>query len=76
MVSIAQVRDDPAVLYPIVWNTKDDRDGYSIADSQVLHDFYLTGVGTYRGHVDDGTTLKAQRAATTIAEVDAAVDTR
>jgi len=77
LMGINQVRDDENVVYPIKWNTIDDSDTYSIPDSATVLGFYLTAVGTYRTHVDSGTTLKDQvRAATTIAEVNAVVDNR
>lgn len=72
-----QARDDAAFVYPLKWNTLDDLDVLEIADSATLHAFYLTALGTYRAHVDSGTALKDQvRAATTIAGVDAVVDSR
>ena len=72
-----QAKHDPAFTYPVKWNTLDDSDVIEIADSSALHTFYLTALGTYRTHVDSGTTLKdSVRAATTIAEVDAVEDTR
>jgi hypothetical protein len=77
LTGINQVRDDAAVTYPIVWNTLDDSDTLSIVDSAALLTFYLTAMGTYRTHVDSGTALKDDvRAATTIAAVDAVVDSR
>jgi hypothetical protein len=77
MVGTHGVRDDPALTYPIVWNTIDDNDTYSLTDATDLHNFYLTGVGTMRSILDSGTSLKGQvRAATTKAEIDAVVDPR
>lgn len=75
--AIHVVRDDPAVVYPIHWNTLADDDTLPLPDSATVHDFYLTAVGTYRACMDSGTALKDQiRAATTLAEVAAVVDTR
>ena len=77
MMGITQIRDDENLTYPIKWNTIDDTDTHSITDSAMMLSFYLTGVGTYRSHLDGGTTLKdSVRAATTIAAVDAVTDTR
>lgn len=77
MMGVHQVRDDSMLTYPVRWNTKDDLDCYEIADSDEMHLFYMTGVGTYKAHVDGGTALKDQvRAATSKAEVDAVVDPR
>jgi hypothetical protein len=77
MTGTHQVKDDPALTYPINWNTIDDNDAYSIANAADLDGFYLTGLGTIRAHLDSGTTLKdSVRAAATIAAVDAIVDSR
>ena len=77
IIGIHQVRDDAAVTYPIKWNTKSDNDYLELADSATVHNFYLTALGTYRAHVDSGTTLKDEvRAATTVTAVDAIVDNR
>ncbi len=71
------VRDDPAFAYPVIWNTMDDNDTISLADSATLDAFYLTALGTVRGHLDSGTALKDQvRAAVTVAVVNAIVDNR
>ena len=77
MMGTHQIKDDPALTYPLDWNTIDDLDVYAIPDAATLDGFYLTGVGTIRAHLDSGTALKTSvRAATTIAEVDAVVDNR
>lgn len=77
LMGINQVRTDAAITYPIRWNTIDDLDYYDVPDAATVLSFYLTAVGTYRGHVDSGTALKdSVRAAATMAAVDAVVDTR
>jgi hypothetical protein len=77
LTGINQVRDDAAVTYPVVWNTIDDGATESLADAAAVLAFYLTALGTYRGHVDGGTTLKDQvRAAATVAAVEAITDSR
>ena len=77
MIGSHQVKDDPALTYPIVWNNIDDTDSTSLADSAALNGFYLTALGTVRAHLDSGTALKdAVRAAADIAAVDAVVDSR
>lgn len=77
MMGINQIRSENEVVYPIRWNTKDDNDYYEIQNANDMRAFYLTGVGTYRAHVDAGTALKdLVRAATSKAEVDAVVDPR
>ncbi len=84
MVGTHQIKDALALTYPINWNSIDDEDVYAIgagtdhaADAAILDAFYLTGLGTLRAHLDSGTALKdSVRAATTIAAVDAVVDSR
>lgn len=77
MVGITQVREMPQVTYPIKWNSKKDDSVYDVANSSNLLGMFLTGLGTYRAHVDSGTALKnLVRAATTKAEVEAIVDPR
>jgi hypothetical protein len=72
-----QVKDEPEFTYPVKWNSKDDKNTKSLANSSEMRAFYLTALGTVRVHLDSGTTLKDQvRAATTVAEVDAIVDDR
>ena len=72
-----QVRDDPALVYPIEWNEKGDEGHYDIADAADMHGFYLTALGTYRAHVDAGTALKdAVRGAATLEELNAIEDER
>ena len=71
------VRSDPALSYPIEWNTIDDLATISIATPAALDAFYLTGVGAARTHLDSGTALKDDvRAAATITAVEAVTDTR
>ncbi len=71
------VRDDPSFTYPVIWNTMDDNDTISLADSAALDAFYLTALGTVRSHLDSGTALKDQaRAAVTVAVINAIVDNR
>ncbi len=77
LMGIHQIRDDAGTSYPIKWNTIDDTDVISLADSAAVHSFYTQAVSTYRGHVDGGTSLKDQvRAATTVAGVEAITDSR
>lgn len=77
IMGVNQVRDDPNVSYPIRWNTLDDEDYLDVADAAGMLAFYLTGVGTYRAHIDSGSALKAQvRAATTVEAVAAVTDER
>lgn len=77
LVGINQERANAAVTYPVRWNTIADDEVYEIADADEFESFYLTAMGTYRGHVDSGTVIKdAVRAATTISEIDAVQDTR
>jgi len=77
MTAAYQLKDNPALVYPIEWNTIDDSDSYSIIDSSDLNSFYLTAIGTIRAILDSGTNLKKQiREATTVSEVNAIVDNR
>jgi hypothetical protein len=77
MMGTHQVKDDPALTYPVEWNTIDDTDSYSIADAADLDAFYLQALGTVRAHLDSGTSLKNSiRAAADTAAVDAVVDSR
>jgi hypothetical protein len=77
MMGTHQVKDNPALVYPINWNTIDDADVYAIQNAADLAGFYLTGLGTVRARLDSGTALKDQvRAAATVAAVDAIVDSR
>lgn len=77
MMGTHQIKDDVALVYPIKWNTYDDLDVISIADSATLNSFYLAGFAVVRGHIDSGTALKDSiRAASTQAQLDAVVDTR
>lgn len=77
LMGINQVRENPAVVYPITWNNLSDTITYDLANAAEVLTFYLTAVGTYRAHVDSGTALKNQiRAAANKAAVDAVVDNR
>lgn len=77
ILALDNTRDDPALTYPIKYNTIDDLDSYDVVDSTDLHTMYLTALSTKKGHVDSGTTLKTSvRNATTKAEVDAVIDNR
>lgn len=70
-------KDDPAITYPITYNTIDDIDTYDVVDSADIHSMYLTALGTKKGVIDSGTALKSQiRAATTIDEVNSVIDNR
>lgn len=76
-LGLDQLRSDPALTYPVVVNTLDDGATGSLPDAATVHGFFLTAVGTYRGHKDSGTALKDQvRAAADEAAVNAIVDTR
>jgi hypothetical protein len=63
--------------FPLKVNTLNDLDAHNIADAVEVTTFYATAVGTVKARLGSGTVLKdAIRAATTIAEVNAVVDTR
>ena len=77
ILALDTTRDDPALTYPIEFNTKDDLGTFSIPDAATLHGMFLTALATKKTHLDSGTLLKDQvRAATTIAEVEAVIDNR
>jgi len=77
MIGAHQLKDDPAFTYPVTWGTLTDDSSVVLDDASDLHNFYLTGVGTIRVHLDGATPLKASvAAATTIGAVDAVVDPR
>jgi len=74
-----QVRDMLQALgaFPLVVNTQDDLDTYSIADGVELEGVYKTIVGTVLTILSTDTALKdLVRAAATVVEVEAIVDNR
>lgn len=77
LLGLDMTRNDPAMVYPIEFNTLDDGGVQILNNATDAHNLYLTAVGTVRAHRDSGTAYKSLvRAATTLAEVDAVVDTR
>lgn len=67
----------PQYTYPVRWNTIDDLDFHDVVDAAEIEVFFLTAMGNLRVYVGGDTTLKdAARAATTLAELDAVVDSR
>ena len=77
LVGMDLLRDDPAFVYPVDWNTIDGMAKITLDDATEVHNFFLTSVGVYRDHLDSGTALKdSVRAATTITAVNAVVDNR
>jgi len=77
MIGTHEIKDHPALVYPVEWNTKDDLGSVLLSDAAELDAFYLTGLGTMRARIDSGTLLKRDvRNAVTKAEVHAVVDNR
>lgn len=77
MLGVDQLRNDPLMQWPIIFNSMDDNDSISIPDADVFHMFFLTGIGYYRAAIDSGTSLKALvRAATTAEQTMAVTDPR
>lgn len=77
LMGLDNSKDDPAMVYPIIYNTINDEQTYSIPDASVLHDMYLRALGVKRSYLDSGTAIKDQiRAAANIAAVNAITDTR
>ena len=59
ILGLDETRDDPALTYPITYNTLDDLDTYLVTDATDLHTMYLTALGTKKAVVDSGSNLKA-----------------
>ena len=77
MLGLLAFKDDPALVYPLRWNSKDDQSYVDLPDAGALHGFCLMALGTMRTVVDGGTALKDQvRDASTVGEVNAIVDNR
>lgn len=77
ILALDETRNDPALTYPIEYNTINDLDSYSVVDADDLHNMYLTALATKKGIIDSGTTIKQQiRDAVDIAAVNAIVDNR
>jgi len=71
IIAVDLMRNDPAIAYPVNWNTIDDADSLPIADSEMMHGMALTAMGTVRAYIDMGSAAKAQvRLATTVEEVE------
>jgi hypothetical protein len=77
LLGLDLIRLELSVVYPIAYNSIDDKAVYSITNAIVAHDLFLAAVGTVRSWLDSGTALKdLVRAATTVAQVQAIVDNR
>jgi DNA polymerase I-like protein with 3'-5' exonuclease and polymerase domains len=77
ILGLDNAKDDPALTYPISYNTIDDLDSYDVVDSNDIHSMYLTALATKKSATDSGTSLKKQvRDAADVAAVNAIVDNR
>jgi hypothetical protein len=77
LLGMETARDEPEFLWPVKWNSIDDKNKTTLGTSLDARAFFLEAYLTVRGHLDSGTDLKDQvRDATTVAEVDAVVDNR
>jgi hypothetical protein len=77
LLGLNAAKDAPQLIYPVIYNTKDDEGTISLPDAATVYAFFLTAVGTYRYWLDSGTAIKDEiRDATTVAEVEAIVDPR
>jgi hypothetical protein len=77
ILALDNTRDDPAMSYPITYNTIDDLDSYAVINSTDLHNMYLTALATKKSWVDSGTNLKdAVRAAIDENAVSLIIDNR
>lgn len=76
--NIHQLRNNPALAYPIEHNTIDDAEApIEFVDAAHLEAWYLVGVGTIRAYIDSGTELKnLVRTAATVEDVNAVEDIR
>ncbi len=63
--------------YPIDYNTIDDSGVYQVIDSTDMGNMYMAALATKKGHLDSGSTLKAQvRSAIDKTAVNAIIDNR
>lgn len=77
ILGLDNAKDDPALSYPIKYNTIDDLDSYDVVDASDVHNMYLSALATKKGYTDSGTVLKQQiRDAVDIDAVNAIVDNR
>ena len=77
ILALYSTKDDPHLIYPILFNTKDDLDTFVVVDANEISNMYFTALATKKAHLDSGTVLKDQiRNAVTIAEIDAIQDNR
>ena len=77
ILGLDNAKDDPAMVYPIEYNTIDDLDSYSVVDATDVHNMYLTALATKKATTDSGTAIKQQiRDAADIPAVNAIVDNR
>ena len=66
-----------AAVFPLTFNTSNDLEKVEIATVVEFDTFYDTAFGTVKAYLDSGTGLKESvRAATTLAELNAVVDSR
>jgi hypothetical protein len=77
ILALFATKDNPALGYPIKYNTKDDTDTLELLNAADVEGMYLSALAAKKGHLDSGTSLKDSiRDATTKEEVDAIIDNR
>jgi hypothetical protein len=77
ILAIHSNRSDPALIYPIEYNTINDLDNFFIPNLTVLHEMFLAAFGTTKAHLDSGSALKDLiRVATTEQEINLIIDNR
>ena len=77
LLGLDLTRNDPALTYPITYNTISDDDTYNVVDATDMHNMFLTALGTKKAHIDSGTALKTQvRNAIDVAAVNLIIDNR
>lgn len=77
ILALYLTKDDEHLIYPILFNTRDDLGTFEVVDANAISNMYFTALATKKAHLDSGTLLKDQiRNAATIAEIDGIQDNR
>ncbi len=74
ILALYTTKDDPVLIYPIIFNTIDDSETFEAIDSTIISNMYYTALATKKNHLDTATTLKDQiRNATSKSQVDSII---
>lgn len=77
LIALFATKDNPALTYPLEFNTLNDLDSYTVLNAATIEGMYLTALGTKKGCLDSGSILKDQaRSSTNKAEIDLVIDQR